>query len=125
MSLPGKRYSSIWNQSPVVKKYYGEQHEKRHPGELVWPGYFGLPLLGKPDTYPTREELNRAVPISFHRHKVFDLSDSEDGEYYDWVRDRCENGWFVIRYEERHWDDNKKSMQVYLEWVQRYIILKE
>lgn len=101
----------------AIYKFHGEQHEKWHPGKLIWPGVDGIPLLEPQDKLPELIDSSNIFMAHYAHVRTFDLSDSNDVAYYQWVLDRIVGGWF-IPLEKRIIDDGKK---VYLEWVQRYI----
>jgi len=98
--------------------YHGEQHS-RHGGQLKWAGPFGYPVRG-PVPLLSNEEFKQIPLIAETKHGIFDLSDEEQAKEYNWVRERAKNGWFIIDYIQRSWDDNKKNMTIYLEWTQIY-----
>lgn len=52
--------------------------------------------------------------------KTFDLSNKEHLEEYELVLHRIVNGWYVKLKDYHHFDPEKKSMIVYLEWCQLY-----
>lgn len=97
-------------------KYFGEQ-SSWHDGELVWPGYDGIPALKK---YVNDKTVRFYTLYSFFHSKKFDLEDEEEVKYYQWVRDRIANGWFLGSKLELRWDDS--GLKAYMEWVQRYVI---
>jgi hypothetical protein len=104
---------------PASSKYHGEQHPL-HGGQLHWPGVYGVPFKG-----PTAPDLKQSeydnVPIVAQAcNRVFNLSDPEQAQMYEWVRDRIRNGLFTGDWVERHWDEETKTMWVYLEWSQLY-----
>lgn len=108
-------------QYPTVK-YIDEQNLERHPGTLVWPGINGLPVLGPISVEDSDLSSQAYTIVSYFYYKLFDLSNSEDSEYFTWVRDRIINGWF-IQYHLEYIKDEKNpcNIKVYMEWVQRYI----
>ena len=97
------------------RKYYGEQSEW-HDGELIWPGYNGIPALKTNSEGP----YTHYTLYSFFHSKIFDLSDPKDHEYYCWVRDRIANNWFLGHRLEIKWEGEK--LLAYLEWVQYYVV---
>jgi len=97
------------------RKYYGEQAEW-HDGELIWPGYNGIPALKTNSAGP----YTHYTLYSFFHSKIFDLSDPKDHEYYCWVRDRIANNWFLGHRLEIKWEGEK--LLAYLEWVQYYVV---
>jgi len=105
-------------------KYHGEQGE-RHGGTLHWPGVNGLPFLGEAPPNLKQNELEQLPVVSYACHQIFNLADKEESAVYAWVRDRIRNQLFVLDWIERHWDDEKKAMYVYIEWSQLYVQLPE
>jgi hypothetical protein len=101
-------------------KFHGEQ-DNRHDGKLHWPGAGGLPFRG--DAIPNLKQAElENLPIVGDTHQAtFDLSDEEDSEAYRWVRDRARNGLFTIDFVERHWNEEKQNMIIYVEWTQLYV----
>lgn len=97
-------------------KYYGEQ-SPWHDGALLWPGYAGLPALSE---FVKEKNTQFYTIYSFFHSKKFNLEDSADLEYYQWVRDRIANGWFIGSRLELKWGDN--GLEAYMEWTQRYVI---
>jgi len=55
---------------------------------------------------------------------TFDLSEPLQLSAYQTLLNAVYAGWFRVIYNERHWDDDKKSMRVYLEVVERHRIIK-
>jgi len=104
----------------VASKYSGEQ-DARYGGKLCWPGMYGLPFRGDNVPVLTDYDLANLTVVGDARQKIFNLSDEEDTKYYQWVRDRAANGLFSVTHEEFHWDDTKKAMYIYLEWIQYYV----
>ena len=102
-------------------KFQGEQ-SSRYDGKLQWPGVNGYPFLGDAAPLLKQQELE-ALPITGKTHeKAFDLNDSDDREYYNWVRDRIRNGLFVKDHEMRRWPEDKLYPIVYLEWTQCFVL---
>lgn len=106
----------------IQRKYFGEQ-SKWHPCELVWPGYNGLPVIGS-YFHIKNEEASKVIPVKYFYCKIFDLSEKEDYEHYNWVMDRISSGWFYLIFIDRKWaideKNNKNKIIVYLEWLQYY-----
>jgi len=100
-------------------KYFGEQ-DVRHPGQLHWPGVDGYPFLGDEPPLLRQNELQRVPIVGFSYHRVFDLTDENDAQFYQWILDRATNGLFSINFRERRWNDAKTNMIVYMEWTQIY-----
>ena len=103
-------------------KFYGEQNEK-HGGILYWPGFCGFPLKSAAPPGIV-EDTSQISLIGDHRCKIFNLSNEEDKEYYEWVKDRIRNGLFTQDYIEYHWDQESKTMFIYLEWTQIYAYIR-
>ena len=88
---------------------------------MHWPGVNGLPFRGSHIPNLKQRELD-ALPVIAHAcEHTFDLSDPEQATVYQWVRDRVRNGLFTCDYIERHWDEDKQNMIVYIEWSQLYV----
>jgi hypothetical protein len=103
-----------------MSKFNGDQND-RYDGELTWPGLHGIPFMGDGAVPNLRGPEAEQLPISGKaRHKVFDLSNEEDNEYFQWVRDRCRNGLFTQDHIERHWNKETNSMVIYMEWTQLF-----
>lgn len=101
-------------------KYEGEQSD-RHPGPLTWPG-LEFPYLGVFNG--NYQDDKTFAPVIYFKSKLFNLSDDADRDYYEWVKDRIVNGWFiqynsVITPKE---NDNAIVVYVYLEWGQPYLM---
>jgi hypothetical protein len=92
---------------------------------LHWPGYWGLPFRGDQPPILSQKELHRLRLTADAWHATFDLSDEADAAYYNWVRDRARNGWFVIDFIQRWRDKKSKKVKVlvYCEWSQLYVQL--
>lgn len=106
----------IYLDNKKFSKYFGEQ-SPWHNGKLVWPGYNGIPALAD----HIKEKTSRFYTIySFFHARKFNLEDKEEMEYYNWVRDRIANGWFIGSKLELRWDDD--GLKAYMEWIQRYVI---
>jgi len=101
--------------SAAVEKFVGETDSRHDVQDLVWPGIAGIPAK-KPD----RTDYDDYTVYHYFHNKLFDLSNPEENEYYNWIKDRIVNGWFLQLKSEYHWEGSK--MFVYLEWVQRYTI---
>jgi len=55
---------------------------------------------------------------------TFDLSNEKDLKAYEGVLNAVETGWYKVIFTERHWDEEKKNMRVYLEVINRYRVIQ-
>lgn len=112
-------YPSFTIRSPL----HGEQ-DPRHGGKLHWVTT-GPPILA--DKIPVlRENEVQSLPLIRRPYeRIFDLSQEEDRSYYNWIRSHVAGGVFTIDFIERHWDEESKSMKIYLEWSQVYRVLPQ
>jgi hypothetical protein len=101
--------------SGQLLKYDGEQ-SKWHPGELTWPGYKGVPVVGG---VSYSDDVAYVTLVNYFQAKTFDLTNEADKDHYCWVMDRVYNGWFLKIRDELIKEDGK--IKIYLEWVQRYL----
>ena len=101
-------------------KFHGEQ-DTRYGGPLHWPGANGLPFMG--DAAPSlKQHETEALPTySSSQEYEFNMYNPDDAAYYNWVRDRINNGMFVRDYIERKWDPEKKMHIIWMEWRQMYV----
>jgi hypothetical protein len=107
----------ILNSGDVILRKFGGEQSSRHPGRLTWPGYNGLPVIG--EYYLIKnEEAHLVTPVRFFYFKKFDLNNTEDADYYQWVMERIYSGWFKQIFIDRKIYDDK--ITVYLEWLQIY-----
>lgn len=113
----------LYRFNPITSQFVGEQ-SLQHGGYLHWNvNVGGFPLRTQSPHTPilTKDEIeNELVLVSDSHQAIFDLSKEEDRFSYKWVWDRIVNGWFHLVHIERHWDDDKKTLYVYMEWVQTY-----
>ena len=105
----------------VRSSRHGEQDD-RHGGKLHWVDTGPPVLLGDSAQMPLLRaaELDQLPLVCFAKSGVFDLSNSDDKEYYNWVRDHAAAGNFTITLAKHYWNDATNTMRVYMEWVQRY-----
>jgi hypothetical protein len=103
-------------------KFFNEQHA-RHNGRLHWPGFNGLPIRYPGDLVLKNEDYQKLVLVSDFHFKLFDISNEEDREYYQWVNDRIYAGLFTLIYKDRFWDKEKDILKIYMEWCQHYFEL--
>jgi hypothetical protein len=105
------------NPNDIIPRRFGGEQSSRHPGQLTWPGYNGLPVLGEYYLIK-KEEAHLIQPVKFFYFKRFDLNNEEDSEYYQWIMERIYAGWFKQIFIDRKVLDDKVT--IYLEWLQIY-----
>jgi len=85
-----------------------------------------LPYLVQPGA---RAELKPdeayTLPVSLDTQVcTFDLSDPADREEYQGILHAVAAGMYKVIFVERHWDEEKKNMRVYIEYLIRYRVIK-
>jgi len=80
-----------------------------------------VPLLGDAAPSLKQHEIERLTVRGTAYERLFDMSQEEDREYYNWVRDRIRNGQFVKDHETRKWPDDWEYPKIWLEWTQLYV----
>lgn len=98
-------------------KFFGEQDNKEHGGQLFWSEALGgLPFRGPHAPSLTRDEIESQVEVH-HDYKVesFDLEDEKQRERYISIMTRVANGWYVL-----YKQIEVSPMKRVLEWTQRY-----
>ena len=92
-----------------------------HGGPLYFHRDLGaVPVRGRSAPLLRPEEMDQVRQHLVACVRVFDLSKDEDLKAYRQVLERAANQWYIIGYQERHFEQQTKSMLVYLEWYQRY-----
>ena len=86
---------------------------------MWWPGGpDGFPFRGKTPPLTTKTEYDDLrLPGTFHYRLVF-LADPKDAEDYRKICDRCVNGLYLKKWEDRAWDEQTRNYRVGLEWVE-------
>jgi hypothetical protein len=100
-----------------VSKYYGDQNAL-YGGKLHWPGIGGIPFRGDRAPLIADDNKNNLFVSGDANHATLDLSNDDDSKLYAWIRDRIKNGLFTLDHVERHWDESKKNVIIYIEWTQ-------
>ena len=104
----------------VYTGFHGEQ-DFRHHGNLHWPGYLGYPIRHNDSMMVIKEEdYSKLVPVADFYSKLFNLSDPQDKEYYDWVMKHIVGRMFEMGHREIRWEKDSERIYVYMEWTQNY-----
>jgi hypothetical protein len=103
-------------------KYFGEQSNDHHGGQLFWPGTAeGYPVRNNGGTPHIKQDEMDNLELSFDfKRRVFKLWEEQDLEDYRLVMDRVTNKWYGKIHLARHWDEEHNDEVVVLEWVQVY-----
>jgi hypothetical protein len=104
---------------PSLMKYFDEQDDTTHPGQLGWPGTEGgYPVMGPPSTL-TDNEYQEIEHAAFYNFRVFDINDEKDRNEFIATMDRIQNGFFALVYIDRLYEEAGRR-KVWLEWNQIY-----
>lgn len=106
-------------------QHFNEQDPSRHPGQLLWPGVQGLPVIANdPDDVAmlTERELQNFVKVNKYKAKWFDLSNAQDLAEYTDVMEHILAKWYVLRKQTWHEDvtGSEPRMRTWVEWIQQY-----
>jgi len=88
---------------------------------LTWPGHVdGFPYVGDHIPNLTNDESESlSLRSNFHCF-LFCLWDESHLTYFNWVQNYVANGLFFEKRRIDNWDEGKKHLRVWLEWVQVY-----
>ena len=109
---------------PSIYRFLNEQDPARHKGYLVWSSLryskFPVRLSNEKDVgILTDDEWKKKIYIAADYHSfTFDMSKTEDREYYLWVKERIKNKWFSQEKINYKWLQSHPV--IYLEWTQYY-----
>jgi hypothetical protein len=79
-----------------------------------------IPFRGV-DVPPLKDEELDELEVRHTAHvRTFDTSSPEDLKEYEIIVQRAVAGWYSVLERSHHWDDQKKCMLVYVEWVVPY-----
>jgi hypothetical protein len=103
-------------------KYFADRGGAEHGGSsLFWPGtQDGFPFRG--DVAPNLKQAETeeiGLSLDFHS-ELFCLWDPDQKAAFDNVMDRIVNGWYMLREQEKIWDETHKHYRVWLQWAQIY-----
>ena len=101
-------------------KFFGEGGPL-HGGNLQWPGTgAGFPVRGAVPADLKQEEFEEIGHVLDFKAAAFRLWVPAEHADYLTIMDRAANGWFSIKFCERHWQPEHESYLIWLEWVQVY-----
>lgn len=95
--------------------------DEDHRGRLFHsPDSDPLPIRGPAPPLLTDTEADRLEQVAEAYLRLFDTADAQDRSDLQKIYTRVVHGWYAIKHEEHHFDREKRTMLVYLEWFQMY-----
>jgi len=84
-----------------------------------------LPYLVKPGAKAELKEGDEAkLPVHIRAFaRTFDLADPSHRTSYEGILNATAAGWYKVLFVQRHWNEEKSDMKIYIEFVERHRVI--